>query len=107
MTRCKTCGGDIAFTKINSGWFAVELNGEPHWRSCKARLAATRKPEVRKGARITGPGYQPSCGQCAVPPWEECACSNAEVTPLLLPLPERYTDLFNTEAEERLRLLLA
>lgn len=24
---------------------------------------------------ITGPKYKPACGQCDVPPWERCACS--------------------------------
>lgn len=54
--------------------FARWLNLEaPPRRKAKKRPPA--RLEIRKGEKITGKDYRPSCGDCTTPPWEVCACS--------------------------------
>lgn len=63
----------------------------------------------RSSKEIIGVNYRPSCGQCKIPAWEICACSdllalNARaVEPVKI---ERTADSINLEADRRLSLAL-
>lgn len=68
MSTCKYCREPIGWMREGSSWIPMD-GALPH--QCKAR----RVPEVIPCAPIVGPLYKPSCGKCATPPWEICACS--------------------------------
>lgn len=69
MSTCKRCLAQIGWTKTDDGWRPTNADGSPH------RCAKKNKPIVSAGILQAGAQYVPSCGQCAVPPWEVCACS--------------------------------
>ena len=73
MPACKECGGSFYWKQIEGRWRPFDADGELHWIRCKAEKISG--PLHIKGPTITGADYRPSCGLCAVPPWEECACS--------------------------------
>lgn len=65
------------------------------------------RPIVVPGAILTGSDYRPSCGQCAIPPWETCKCSSL----LCERIPDALrshgaSERLNAEADERLQLAL-
>lgn len=66
----------------------------PKAKRRKAKARPLARIEIRKGERITGRDYRPSC-DCTVPPWESCACSALLASGSLA-----------AELDERLELLL-
>lgn len=91
MADCRKCGEKIEFDRIAGKWHAVNKDGSPHWRTCKAKNVL----EVRKGPTIKGRDYKPSCGKCDVVPWKECECSFTAA------------EKANREADERMAAVLA
>lgn len=97
---CRECGAGIKWGQSPKGRpMPLDVDGAPHWIACKQRAKKLRTPEVRKGARITGKDYVPSCGKCEVPAWESCACS------ALLPA-SGMVERLEAEADARLQHLL-
>ena len=80
MPVCNGCGGPFSWEHIRGKWHAIDPDGSTnHWSWC---TAGRKKGKVegsqleRKGARLRGPNYTPSCGRCDLPPWEYCLCSS-------------------------------
>ncbi len=73
MAICKKCGSEFKWTMVKGQWLPAQQDGSPHWIVCKAKQ--NRPVEFRAGPKITGQYYRPSCGECGLPPWEECGCS--------------------------------
>lgn len=61
------------------------------------------------GKRIIGKHYRPSQCRCGVMPWEPCGCPGMlNIEPMRTPEPiKTIADLFNAEADERLRMMIA
>ena len=72
MSKCRYCDSPISWGCRVGQWVPTNADGSQHYCSERRRL-----PDVNHiaGKEITGSRYTPSCGACAVPPWEECDCS--------------------------------
>lgn len=100
MASCKGCGlSGCSWMRDGKKWKLLAPDGSHH----KCQLYRPAKPlavlEIRKGPRVVGSNYSPSCGQCDVPPWEVCACSFAEVN-------SDVKDSTNTEAAKQFQRML-
>lgn len=76
-----------------------------HW----SRKKTYTGPLVVIGKTTQAEDFKPSCGLCAVVPWEECGCSVEWPTPPCGRIPEgmpTHSERINAEADERLRLVL-
>lgn len=107
MSYCYDCGGEFRWVATPDGLRPLNrTDDKPHWLTCKSfkrkakqrRKAALRheRPTMTPAKAIRGENYQPSCGGCDTPPWEECSCSA-----LLDPVSNRL----HLEAANRLAIL--
>ena len=71
MAKCRDCGVKLDWVRVVDKWIPF-TNGVRHWDDCKAKAVL----EIRRGEKITGARYTPSCEECAIPPWEVCGCSS-------------------------------
>lgn len=81
MSACRYCRAEIVWRPIAGRPAPHNADGSVH--RCLTRFSApqigvgsarsTSNHEV--GKTIRGALYQPSCGECDVPPWESCSCS--------------------------------
>lgn len=71
MARCKDCGVKLDWVRVKDKWLPF-TQGVRHWEVCKAKGVL----EIRRGEKVVGKQYTPSCGDCGVPPWEACGCSS-------------------------------
>lgn len=65
-------GGDVRRFHVRRGFDGL-IGGPP--RSSASVPTMWRAFECEPGKAIVGAHYVASCGECDVPPWEECACS--------------------------------
>jgi uncharacterized OB-fold protein len=70
MAKCKDCGVKLEWVKVNGKWQPT-TDGKAHWEVCKAKAVF----RTLRGPKEVGEKYKTSCGECSVPPWEECKCS--------------------------------
>jgi hypothetical protein len=105
MSACKNgCGLEVRWVqddtrKTKRGkprWRCLNPDGTDHWDLCSKTRTALAKAEGRpfehhdgegvhwrkkdrymhrQAKSVVGANYVPSCGECNVPPWERCACS--------------------------------
>lgn len=71
MSVCKYCQAPIGWTRIEGKWRPANADSSAHL--CKAKTLNARQHIA--GKLVVGANYTPSCGECNLPPWEECACS--------------------------------
>ena len=77
MSQCKYCRAEIGWKREEGGrWIPTEGDTTtPHL--CRGKEQGAKPVlQIIVGARIVGPNYTPSCGECDIPPWGVCACSS-------------------------------
>ena len=73
VKACRYCGAPMSWGCRAGQWLPLNADGSEHF--CKGESRFIPDVNFKPGKRVVGPNYKPSCGECGVPPWETCPCS--------------------------------
>jgi hypothetical protein len=73
IASCRYCEAPLRWGCRAGQWMPLNADGSQHY--CTGRQRHWPDVNHTAGEPIAGAQYVPSCGECAVPPWEECPCS--------------------------------